>query len=137
MSLQIEMLEQSFAQLKPHLDEFGASFYQSLFSRYPEAKPLFAATDMSQQQQKLITSLIFVIGNLRHPELLATALQSLGAKHVGYGAQPEHYLLVGETLLATFADYLGPAWTPELKQAWSEAYRAISELMLAGAEQAN
>ena len=137
MSLQIEMLEQSFAQLKPRLDEFGASFYQTLFSLYPEAKPLFAATDMAQQQQKLTVSLAFVVDNLRHPETLVNTLQALGARHVGFGTQPEHYVLVGETLLTTFADYLGPDWTPELKQAWTDAYTAITELMLAGAEQVN
>ena len=137
MSLQIEMLERSFVQLEPHLDEFGNSFYQTLFSRYPEAKPLFASTDMSQQQQKLTASLVLVVDNLRNPEKLADALHALGARHVDYGTQPEHYTLVGEALLATFADYLGPDWTPELKQAWADAYAAITELMLAGAEQAN
>jgi len=137
MPLQIEMLERSFAQLKPHLDEFGASFYQTLFSRYPEAKPLFATTNLLQQQKKLTDSLALVVDNLRNPEKLAAALQVLGARHVGYGTQPEHYPLVGEVLLATFAAYLGRDWTPELEQAWADAYAAITELMLAGAEQVN
>jgi len=137
MSLQTKVLERSFAQLKPNLDEFGASFYQTLFSRYPEAKSLFASTDMSQQRQKLTASLILVVDNLRNPETLMNALQVLGAKHVGYGTQPEHYSLVGEVLLSTFADYLGPDWTPEVEQAWTDAYAAITQLMLTGAERAN
>ena len=137
MSLQIEVLERSFAQLEPRLDEFGASFYQTLFSRYPEAEPLFASTDMSQQQHKLTASLVLVVDNLRNPEKLANALQSLGARHVAYGTQAAHYPLVGEVLLDTFADCFGPDWTPELKQAWTDAYAAITQLMLAGADQIN
>ena len=137
MTLQVEMLERSFAQLRPHLDELGASFYQTLFSRYPEAKPLFASTDISQQQKKLAASLVLVVDNLRNPDTLVDALQGLGAKHVGYGTQPEHYSLVGEILLTTFADYLGPDWTPELEQVWADAYTAITNLMLVGAGQVN
>jgi hemoglobin-like flavoprotein len=40
---------------------------------------------------------------------------------------------VGAALLDTFALHLGEAWTPEVKEAWVEAYGAISSLMLEGA----
>ena len=30
--------------------------------------------------------------------------------------------------------YLGDAWTPDVKQAWVDAYGAITELMLEGAD---
>jgi len=40
---------------------------------------------------------------------------------------------VGASLLKTFADYLGDHWTPEVKQAWIDAYDAITALMLEGA----
>lgn len=40
---------------------------------------------------------------------------------------------MGAALLDTFSIYLGEAWTPEVKQAWVEAYGAISSLMLEGA----
>jgi hemoglobin-like flavoprotein len=52
---------------------------------------------------------------------------------VGYGAKPEHYGAVGAALLDTFGLHLGEAWTPEVKEAWVEAYGAISSLMLEGA----
>ncbi|MEM7759592.1 MAG: globin domain-containing protein [Cyanobacteria bacterium P01_A01_bin.40] len=46
---------------------------------------------------------------------------------------PEHYPLVGNALLETFEQYLGEKWTPSVKQSWVEAYNAITELMLDGA----
>ena len=58
MSLQIELLESSFDQIKPRLDEFGASFYENLFTAYPQAKPLFAKTDLTKQQVKLTQALL-------------------------------------------------------------------------------
>jgi len=37
-------------------------------------------------------------------------------------------------LLKTFESYLGSGWTPEVKQAWVDAYGAIAKFMLSGAE---
>ena len=40
MSLNVELLEQSFDKIKPRADEFAASFYEKLFTTHPELKPL-------------------------------------------------------------------------------------------------
>lgn len=132
--LQIELLEQSFKKIKPQANEFVTSFYDNLFTDYPAAKPLFAHTNMSEQGNKLLMSLVLVVENLRKPEVLSNTLKGLGARHVKYGALPEHYPLVGNTLLKTFEQYLSEDWTPETKQAWVDAYGAITEIMLDGAD---
>ncbi len=134
MSLNVELLEQSFELVKPKADEFVGSFYNNLFTDYPAAKPLFEHSDMAKQQQMLKGALVMVIENLRKPEVLSNALKGLGARHVKYGALPEHYPLVGNSLLKTLEQYAGDAWTPELKEAWAGAYGAITELMLEGAD---
>ena len=134
MSLKVEILEQSFESIKPNADEFVASFYDNLFTANPEAKPLFDHTNMATQKKKLLNSLVLVVENLREPEMLDSSLRGLGARHVKYGALPEHYPLVGGALLTTFEQYLQEKWTPEVKQAWIDAYGAISEMMLDGAD---
>ncbi|MEO0457662.1 MAG: globin family protein [Cyanobacteria bacterium P01_A01_bin.114] len=134
MSLNVELLEQSFELVKPQADEFVASFYNNLFTDYPAAKPLFEHSDMGKQRHMLKMALIMVIENLRSPEILSKTLHGLGARHVKYGALPEHYPLVGNSLLKTLGQYAGDAWNSELKAAWTEAYGAIAELMLEGAD---
>ena len=134
MSLQVEVLEKSFDAVKPVAEEFVASFYDNLFTANPEAKPLFETTDMEAQKKKLLDSLVLVVENLRKPDALSGALRGLGARHVKYGALPAHYPLVGGALLTTFEQYLKDKWTPEVKQAWVDAYGAISEIMLDGAD---
>ena len=134
MSLQVEVLENSFDAIKPQANEFVNSFYENLFTANPEAKPLFDTTDMQAQKKKLLGSLVLVVENLRKPDVLDSALRGLGARHVKYGALPEHYPLVGSALLTTFGQYLGEKWTPEVKQAWTGAYGTISEIMLDGAD---
>ncbi|VEP16735.1 Hemoglobin-like flavoprotein [Hyella patelloides LEGE 07179] len=134
MSLQVELLEESFEAVKPQADEFVNSFYNNLFTTYPEAQPLFAHSNMAEQKKKLLASLVLVVENLKQPDILSDTLKGLGARHVKYGALPEHYPLVGNSLLTTFEQYLKEDWTPQVKQAWVDAYGAITELMLDGAD---
>lgn len=134
--LQAELLEESFNKIRPHSSDFSNKFYENLFADYPAAKPLFANTSIEKQGSKLFQSLLLVISNLKYPEGLAKELQGLGARHVEYGALPEHYPLVGQTLLKTLSQFLEEGWTEELQMAWTDAYAIIAELMLEGADYA-
>ena len=87
---------------------------------------------MKEQRKKLLGALLLVIQNLRKPEVLTSALQGLGRRHVKYGVRPEHYPIVGAILLETFADFLGDDWTPAYQDAWAQAYEAICSIMLEG-----
>ncbi|MBX3340433.1 MAG: PAS domain S-box protein [Nitrospira sp.] len=134
MGLQVELLESSFKLVAPKGEELVTRFYERLFKKYPAVKPLFKHTTIKEQKKKLLASLVLVIQNLRRPEKLTPVLQDMGARHVGYGAKPAHYDAVGENLLAVLGEVAGPAWTPQVKQAWTEAYAAIKTIMLTGAE---
>jgi hemoglobin-like flavoprotein len=134
MTLNIELLEQSFELIKLQSQEFTATFYATLFSRYPEVEPLFAHTVMSKQGEKLFQSLVLVVENLQKPEVLAKALGSLGTKHIKYGVLPEHYPMVGAALLASLELHAKDAWTTEILSAWKDAYSAVTQLMLEGAD---
>jgi len=133
MALNVELLEESFERIKPQEEEFVGSFYDNLFGGYPEVKPLFDHTNMKEQRKHLFSSLVLVVNNLRKPDVLSDALKGLGARHVNYGILPLHYPMVGGALLKTFESSLGADWTPEVKQAWVDAYGAITALMLEGA----
>lgn len=41
---------------------------------------------------------------------------------------------MGAALLKNFESYLGENWTPEVEQAWTDAYEKIANIMLEGAE---
>ena len=134
MTLNVELLESSFSQIKAQETEFMTHFYTLLFADYPAVKPLFAKTHMEKQAKQLFKALVLVIDNLRHPEVLANALKGLGTRHIQYGVLPEHYPMVGSTLLKTLSTYLNSAWTPATEQAWGEAYTAVTALMLSGTD---
>ena len=132
--MNIELLEQSFSQVSPRAIAFSASFYENLFRHHPELKPMFAQTSLEAQEKKLVFSLAAIVENLRNPGVTQKALLSLGARHAEVGTIREHYPFVGQALLETFEAYLGDDWTPEVANAWIEAYDAIANTMLEGAK---
>ena len=134
MSLQINLLTDSFALLGDRQAEFSNSFYQNLFADYPQVQPLFTHTDMKEQANKLFASLVLVVQNLTNPDVLSPVLTALGTRHIKYGVLPEHYPMVGGTLLKSMAITLEELWTDDMAKAWTEAYQAIVKIMLDGAE---
>jgi len=124
------LLETSFAALAPRGKEIVSRFYDELFRRAPEVKPLFANTTIAEQEKKLLAALQLVVSNLRNPEQLTGALQALGVKHQGYGATAEHYDVVAQTMLKVLGEFAGNKWTHEIKSAWSNAFVTIKDTML-------
>lgn len=73
-----------------------------------------------------------IISNLGRREMIARDIQKLGQRHNGYGAQPEHYAVVGECLLLTMAEGMGEDWTPDLRTAWQEMLNWLFREMMEG-----
>jgi hemoglobin-like flavoprotein len=133
MPLNVNLLRQSFEVVATANPSFVSRFYEILFERYPQTRPLFPQNGMPRQAEMLTQALVAVLDHLEDAPWLQDTLGALGAKHVGYGVTREMYDWVGASLLATLGEVAGPAWTPELQGAWAEAYGAIVSLMLARA----
>jgi hemoglobin-like flavoprotein len=134
MALNIELLESSFSQVADRETEFSSCFYTQLFADHPTVEPLFANVNMIKQQKNLFQSLVLVVNNLRKPDVLTDTLKGLGTRHIRYGVLPEHYPAVGGTLIKSFSICLQDAWTHDIEKAWIEAYAAVTQLMLEGAD---
>ncbi|MEB3336301.1 MAG: adenylate/guanylate cyclase domain-containing protein, partial [Leptolyngbyaceae bacterium] len=126
----VSALEQSFDFIKDEISEVSATFYETLFRNYPQVRPLFINTDIVVQQQKFARTLELMVENLRRPEAVAQVLRELGVKHIGYGVTAEYYPMIRDALLDTFALHMGDCWTPEVAEAWDDAYGLIQEMML-------
>ncbi|MCY1691245.1 hypothetical protein OVA29_11590 [Exiguobacterium sp. SL14] len=64
-------------------------------------------------------------------ETLKPVLLPVLHKHRSLQIKPEMYPLVGQELLGAMQDVLGEAATPEILQAWGEAYGEIADLFIA------
>ena len=129
---QVALVQDSFAKVVPIADQAAEIFYGRLFEIAPEVKPLFKG-DMAKQRRALMGTLAVVVNGLSDLPSVLPAASALAKKHVTYGVKAEHYLLVGMALLWTLEKGLGAAWTPEVADAWSEAYGVLSGFMVSEA----
>ncbi|MDB5590606.1 MAG: globin [Enterovirga sp.] len=104
-------------------------FYDRLFALAPDTRPMFE-DDLSGQKRKLLDTLGSLVGYLTHPDLFGAAATELGRRHAGYGAEPAHYGLVGQALLASLEELLGRRFTPEVQAAWTALYGQLSRAMM-------
>jgi hemoglobin-like flavoprotein len=132
--MNLNALETSFDLVAPKGDRLMEIFYADLFAAAPEVEPLFAGTDMRRQRAMLLAALGLLRRSLRNLDAILPALEQMGARHVAYGARPEHYPVVGEVLIGAMRKTAGFSWKSEYTAAWAEAFRVVSVAMMAGAE---
>lgn len=113
-------------------DDVAAGFYDRLFEIAPQVKPLFAHANTAAQSDKLSRTLEIVVRSLDDLPSLATDLRAMGRRHEGYGAEPAHYALVGDALVWTIAQAVGPSFTERDSEAWVAVYGALVEAMQSG-----
>lgn len=137
MSLDAEALRSSLEVVVAKEPLITKRFYEILFARYPAVRPLFSRNAPERQAKMLQEAIVAVVDHLDDATWLTQTLGAMGAKHIEYGVTEEMYPWVGESLLATLAELAGPAWTPRVEKAWTEAIGAIASLMIAGAKRAS
>lgn len=136
MALKGELLRSSLELVLERQPAITKQFYEILFVRYPQVRPLFGRNAAQAQEQMLQEAIVAVVDHVEDAAWLTSTLGALGQKHVDYGVTPAMYDWVADSLIATLAEIAGSDWTPALQAAWSEALLAIRDLMLAGAAEA-
>ena len=126
--IQKELVQTSFAQVRRIADVAAALFYRRLFELDPTLRSLFKG-DLKEQGRKLMDMLTLAVKGLDRPEALLPALAALGRRHAGYGVNEHDYETVGEALLWTLEQGLGPNFTPDVREAWEAVYRLVAGAM--------
>jgi len=133
MKLNVRLLRETFEALRPRGDAMVASFYSILFSRHPEISQMFGRTNMEEQRKKFFATLDELIHHLEEPDKTMADLLVLGNHHLDHGVKNEQYPLVCDALVEAMKQNAGPIWTPEVEQAWRDAYAAVADIMKKGA----
>lgn len=128
---QVSIVQRTFDDVRPMADAAAQMFYTRLFTLDPSLRGLFKG-DMETQGRKLMQALAMAVAGLKTPESIMPVLVALGARHRDYGVQPGHYDTVGTALLWTLEQGLGPAFTPEVHEAWATAYGVLAGAMQSG-----
>jgi hemoglobin-like flavoprotein len=125
---QVELVQTSWKQVTPIAGTAAELFYNRLFSLDPALKPLFKG-DMKEQGRKLMAMIGTAVAGLKRLDSIVPAVQDLGRRHAKYGVQAKDYDTVAAALLWTLGQGLGEAFTPDVKEAWTEAYGVLSKTM--------
>lgn len=129
---QKSLVQTSWSQVEPIAETAATLFYAKLFELDPALKPLFTS-DPKEQGKKLMTMIAFAVRGLDNLAALVPAVQNMGKRHTGYGVEDSHYATVGAALIWTLGQGLGPAFTDEVKDAWTAVYTILADTMKAGA----
>ena len=129
----IDRIRASWAAVEPIADAAAGLFYGRLFELDPAIERLFRRTDMPAQRKVLMQTLTVVVKSLDKLDQIVPAVQALGRRHAGYGVREEHYATVGAALLWTLDRGLGDAFTPEVRDAWADAYGILATVMIEAA----
>jgi len=133
---QIKLVQQSWEKVKPEMQATGELFYHKLFERAPQIRHLFKE-DVTEQAGRLGYMLTYIVSRLDRLDTILEDVQRLAIRHNKYGAEPEHYAIVGECLLATLEEGLAADWNKQLKEAWTSAYGIISNAMIEAQQQSS
>lgn len=126
----IPLLESANTALTEH-------FYQRMFRDNPELKDVFNLSHQASGRQPaaLFAAVLAYAKNIDNPAVLGAAVERIAHKHTGFAIQPAQYDIVGHHLLETIKELAPDAATPEVIDAWAQAYGALANIFIGREEQ--
>jgi hemoglobin-like flavoprotein len=128
---QIALVRQSFDAVGPRR-RLATLFYGRFFALAPDRRRLFPS-DMERQYLKLMDSIAAIVGALDQRDQFQSIIRHTGRQHAHLGVTPADFAAFGEALIWGLEQHLGPAFTPEVREAWSELYDAVQSEMIKAA----
>jgi hemoglobin-like flavoprotein len=104
-------------------------FYNRLFSMHPSVRKMFPE-NLEEQYGKLLDAFNIIVMRLEDLDSIKQQISELGARHKDYGTKPEHFSLMGETLIHTLKECLGEEWNMETEEAWDLCFETLSNRMM-------
>lgn len=128
----IDIVKSTAPVLEQHGETLTRHFYKRMFSHNPEVAPFFNPANQAEgtQQRALAGAICAYAANIDNLEALGSAVELIAQKHVSLQIKEEHYPIVGENLLESIKEVLGDAATPDIINAWAEAYGFLADILI-------
>lgn len=130
--------EQTIAVVKatvPALEQHGPMITETMYRRLFRNEHIAALFNQANQKKgtqrlALAHAVLAYAQNIENLSVLGAAVERIAQKHIGYAILREHYPFVAEALLGAIEEVLGEAATPEILQAWGQAYWFLADLLI-------
>jgi hemoglobin-like flavoprotein len=134
MNLQaIALVQGSMAQVMGEQETAVSLFYAHLATLDPARCELFTCGAEPQKPSGLSPPFFAFlqqwVDSLDAPQTIIPAVKRLGRLHARRGVQPAHYDAIAQALFHTLAEIHRSAYTPQLADAWSEAFYLLIGLL--------
>lgn len=128
----IRIVKSTAPILQEHGETLTQHFYRRMFLHNPEVAPFFnpAHQKAGTQQRALAGAIAAYAANIDNLDVLGGAVELIAQKHASLQIKAEHYPIVGENLLASIREVLGPAATDEIIDAWAKAYGLLADILI-------
>ncbi|TDM03859.1 globin domain-containing protein [Macrococcus carouselicus] len=127
-----EIIKATVPVLEQHGTEITSVFYAHMFEEHPELFNVFnkANQKLGRQQTALAQTVLAAAKHIDHLEAIIPNVNQIAHKHRALGIKPEQYPIVGENLIYAIRKVLGEEVTPEIINAWTEAYGVIADVFI-------
>jgi nitric oxide dioxygenase len=126
----IEIVKATAPAVAMNAEKITTRMYEILFDKYPETKELFKNAE-PDQHKKLAMAVGAYAANIDNLEVLGKAVEKMATTHVRTKVKPEHYPMVGTSILGAITVVLGDAATEEVLAAWGEAFFFLADILIA------
>ena len=122
---QAHLIRHSFDAIWPVRLKVAELFYRRFFELAHDAQRLFPS-DMDM--------IAAIVGALDERDLFQSIIRHTGRQHADFGVSPHHFDAFGDALIWCLEEQFGPAFTPELREAWNTLYDAVRTQMIHSAK---
>lgn len=127
----INLVKATVPALSEHGPRITETMYRRLFEDADIARLFNHANQKSGAQRFALAGAVLAYAqNIDNLGALTVAVERIAQKHVGYAILPEHYPSVASALLGAIKEVLGEAATPEILEAWGEAYWFLADILI-------
>ncbi|WP_373386700.1 NO-inducible flavohemoprotein [Pseudomonas alcaligenes] len=134
---QIAIVKATVPLLESGGEALTTHFYRIMLGEYPQVRPLFnqAHQASGDQPRALANGVLMYARHIDRLQALGPLVGQIVNKHVSLQILPEHYPIVGSSLLRAIREVLGAeVATDAVLAAWGAAYGQLAELLI-GAEE--
>ena len=118
----IELVQKSFATALQSKAELADRVYFHLFEEAPELRTYFAGSDLAKQRTKITSALVMLVKASSMPGKLDELAFSLARSHARFDLNAQQFHMMARAIIAALSDCLGDDFTPDLHDAWQEAF---------------
>jgi nitric oxide dioxygenase len=129
---QIAIVKATAPVLQEHGNTITTVFYNNLLNANPELKNIFSLTSQTtgRQPRALAGAVLAYATYIDDLPKLRGAVERIAHKHVSLQVSAAQYDVVGRFLIQAIGQVLGDAATPDIVDAWTNAYGVLAGVFI-------